>query len=145
MTDAERLLWRLLRNRQISGFKFRRQHPIGPFIADFACLEKKIIIELDGGQHASTSARDAKRSYYLEAEGFQVMRFWNNEVLFETDAVLNAILERLEAPSPRPSPPEGSEGVFKGGAVKIRTSPRPCGEKKVPSPLGGEGQGEGSK
>ena len=81
MTDTEMLLWRHLRSRNMSGLKFRRQHCIGSFIADFACVEKKLIIEVDGGQHAENADQDADRTAYLNSQGWTVMRFWNNEVL----------------------------------------------------------------
>jgi adenine-specific DNA-methyltransferase len=102
MTDAERILWRALRNRQLDGWKFRRQHPIGMFIVDFECVERKFIVEVDGGQHAMNVAEDARRSVFLRNEGYNVLRFWNNQVLQETDAVLDAILTALGhlAPSP---------------------------------------------
>ena len=106
MTDVERLLWSHLKNRQITGCKFRRQHPIGPFIVDFICLEKGLVIELDGGQHAFSISGDKRRTEYLNGEGYRVLRFWNNEVLQETNVVLMVIREELMAPSPRPSPPE---------------------------------------
>ena len=105
MTDAERLLWRHLRNRSLDGFKFRRQHKIGAYIADFACIEKKIIIEADGGQHAADIEYDAARTGYLNKHGWSVLRFWNTEILQETEAVLNTIYNAIEATSPRPSPP----------------------------------------
>lgn len=95
-TDAERLLWRHLRNRQLGGYKFRRQQPVGIYIADFLCADKCLIVEADGGQHADSAADDAKRTQYLQAGGFRVLRFWNHEVLQETDAVLAAILQALE-------------------------------------------------
>ena len=112
MTDTERLLWQSLRNRQLGGWKFRRQHPIGPFIPDFVCVERKLIIEVDGGQHAIKAKEDAKRSDYFGNKGYRVLRFWNNEVLQETDAVLDAILTALEddTPSPQPSPPVWGRG-----------------------------------
>ena len=111
MTDAERLLWRSLRDRQMGGWKFRRQHPIRPFIVDFLCVERKLIIEVDGGQHASKVQEDASRAGYLRNKGYRILRFWNNQVLKETDAVLDAILTALEddTPSPRPSPPNLGE------------------------------------
>jgi very-short-patch-repair endonuclease len=111
MTDAERLLWRHLRNRQLNGWKFRRQHPIGPFIVDFVCLDKKLIIEVDGGQHAKNFWRDSKRSDYLNDKGYRVLRFWNGEVLQESESVLQAILKALseDTPSPQPSPPQVGE------------------------------------
>jgi len=96
MTDAEQLLWRHLRSRSMSGLKFRRQHYIGSFIADFACVEKKLIIEVDGGQHAENTAQDADRTAYLNSQGWTVMRFWNNEVLQTTEAVLEAIYNAIK-------------------------------------------------
>ena len=95
MTNAERVLWQNLRNRQLGGFKFRRQKPIGSYIVDFVCTEKKIIIEVDGGQHALQKEYDADRSEYLKKKGYSVLRFWNNDVMKETDAVLNIILKSL--------------------------------------------------
>ena len=107
LTDAERLLWYHLRNRQLGGHKFRRQHPIGPFFADFACIEKMLVVEIDGGQHALEKDKDKQRTAYLESEGFNVLRFWNNQVLNETEAVLERIKSILDStPSPRPSPPK---------------------------------------
>jgi very-short-patch-repair endonuclease len=105
MTDAERLLWRQLRNRELGGWKFKRQYPVGPFIVDFICPEKWLIIEVDGGQHAENVESDMQRSAYLNKMGYRVMRFWNNEVLQETEAVLEAILAILatskqNSPSP---------------------------------------------
>ena len=102
MTDAERTIWQSVRNRQLGGFKFRRQKPIGPFIVDFVCVEKKIVIEVDGGQHALNAGHDDKRSEFLRKKGYRVLRFWNNDVLKERNAVLEEILLNLkEAPSPR--------------------------------------------
>jgi very-short-patch-repair endonuclease len=95
MTDAEQLLWRNLRSRNMSGLNFRRQHCIESFIADFACVEKKLIIEVDGGQHAENTAQDADRTAYLNSQGWTVMRFWNNEVLQTTEAVLEAIYNAI--------------------------------------------------
>ncbi|MBC2712699.1 MAG: endonuclease domain-containing protein [Desulfosarcina sp.] len=94
-TDAERRLWQLLRNRSIAGCKFRRQHPIGPYICDFACLDRQLVIEVDGGQHADQVEKDNTRTAYLESKGFTVMRFWNHEVLKETEAVLEKILSKI--------------------------------------------------
>lgn len=107
-TDAERVLWQRLRNRQLLGHKFRRQLPIGPYIVDFVCVERRLIIELDGGQHAEQRARDAQRSAWLQARGFRVLRFWNDQALKETNAVLEFVLRHLsENPSPQPSPLAG--------------------------------------
>ena len=115
MTDAERLLWRHLRNRELGGWKFRRQYPVGPFIVDFICVEKNVVIEVDGGQHAENEELDTQRSAYLNKMGYRVLRFWNNEVLQETEAVLEAIFAILasgkqNSPSPQPSPPLGERG-----------------------------------
>jgi len=95
MTDAEQTLWQRIRGRQIEGMKFRRQQPIGPYVVDFACLEASLVVEVDGGQHAKEEARDAARTRRLEAEGYRVLRFWNHEVLGETDAVLERIGEAI--------------------------------------------------
>ena len=95
MTDAERLLWYFLRARRFAGCKFRRQHPIGPFIADFACVEHRLVIEADGGQHAE-SATDSRRTHWLEAEGWRVMRYWNDDILYRTNEVLEEIRKAVE-------------------------------------------------
>ncbi|MBI5522944.1 MAG: endonuclease domain-containing protein [Desulfarculus sp.] len=110
-TDAERLLWRKLRARSLADYKFRRQHPLGPFIVDFVCTEKKLVIEADGGQHAANARRDRRREQYLASQGYRVLRFWNTDVLLNIEGVLAVILEALrESPSPRPSPPVGERG-----------------------------------
>jgi very-short-patch-repair endonuclease len=90
-TDAERLLWQHLRNRQLCSQKFRRQFPIDSFIADFVCLEVKLIVELDGGQHAEQVEYDQYRTEQLQKRGFTVLRFWNNDVLQNTMGILEAI------------------------------------------------------
>ncbi|MBI4668949.1 MAG: endonuclease domain-containing protein [Elusimicrobia bacterium] len=102
--DAELKIWYLLRDRQLGGYKFRRQFPIGPYIADFCCWKKRLIVELDGGQHAEQADKDAQRTCYLNSQGFRVLRFWDNETLTQTHAVLEKILEALEEPSPCPLP-----------------------------------------
>ena len=94
-TDAEAIVWWQVRNRQLNGFKFRRQVPIGPYIADFVCQERRLIVELDGGQHAG-SLRDVIRDRYLERLGYRVLRFWNHEVFENTDAVLEHVVAVLE-------------------------------------------------
>ena len=94
-TDAERLLWRHLRLNRLSNFRFRRQRPIGPYVCDFACLKSRLIIELDGSQHAENATYDAKRDAFLRANGFRVLRFWNADVLHRTDTVLDTIFEAL--------------------------------------------------
>jgi len=96
-TDVEKLLWRLLCNRQCAGAKFRRQHPVGSYILDFYCHEAKLAIELDGGQHSEDLqvCYDNKRTHYLEAQGIRVLRFWNNEVFSITEGVLETIWNTL--------------------------------------------------
>ncbi|MCH8498490.1 MAG: endonuclease domain-containing protein [Marinobacter sp.] len=94
MTDTEHKLWYLLRDRRFQGTKFRRQHPIGPYIVDFVSLPARLIVELDGGQH-NGCVRDAARDAWLEAEGYRVLRFWNHEVLQQREAVLEEILRAL--------------------------------------------------
>ena len=94
-TDAEKFLWQHLRNRQLNGCKFRRQQPISPYIVDFACLEKKLIIELDGSQHMKAMEYDKPRDNFLKGKGFTVLRFWNNEIFAETEAVLELIYRKL--------------------------------------------------
>ncbi len=103
-TDAERQLWRVLRDRQLQGFKFRRQHPIGCYIVDFCCLERKLVVELDGGHHLLQSEADQCRTDFLVNRGYQVLRFWDHEVLIESETVLEQVLRTLQSPSPQPSP-----------------------------------------
>ncbi len=96
-TDAERRLWGRLRRRQLEGCRFRRQAPIGRYIVDFVCFERKLIVEVDGGQHAWNEVGDEQRSAWLESEGFVVVRFWNNDVLENTDGVVATLIEALRA------------------------------------------------
>ena len=103
LTDSEQRLWRYLRRRYLRGCRFRRQVPIGPYIADFACLYPAIVIEIDGGQHAEQTAYDATRDAFLNQRGFKVLRFWSNEVLTQTDAVLAVIWRALEELKTPPS------------------------------------------
>ena len=106
-TDAERMLWRHLRSRQLADFKFRRQQVIAPYIVDFVCMERRLVVEVDGGQHAERQRKDADRTTFLEAAGFQVIRFWNNEVLANLDGVMSAIQVAFTS-TPHPSPlPQG--------------------------------------
>jgi len=102
LTDAERKLWFYLRRRGLNGFKFRRQHRIDCYIADFCCPERKLIIELDGGQHLDAMEKDAKRTEFLNARGFRVIRFWDNQVLLETEVVLREIWNVLSEETPSP-------------------------------------------
>ena len=93
-TDAEKAIWRMLRNRQFAALKFRRQHPIGRYFVDFYCHEKRLVIEIDGGQHSV--ARDRERTEYLDARRLTVLRFWNNEVLANPEGVWEVIRVTLE-------------------------------------------------
>ena len=109
MTDAEQLLWRYLRSRQLCGWKFRRQHEVDRYIVDFVCADAKLIVELDGGQHAEQVELDAWRTQRLEALGYRVLRFWNDEVFKHTEAVLEVILEAVASAAPHPCPLPGGE------------------------------------
>ena len=95
-TDAEKSLWQHLRRRQIDGWRFRRQHPIGNYIVDFFCFEKGLVVEIDGGQHSEQVDYDEERTKWLESQGYRVLRFWNNEVLREIEAVKQVIWEELQ-------------------------------------------------
>ena len=94
-TDAEVLLWSRLRRRQLGGFRFRRQHPIGPYVADFACLSERLLIELDGGQHGERAQYDKKRARELQQRGFRTLRFWNDDVFHDIDTVVERIAAEL--------------------------------------------------
>ena len=108
-TDAEGLLWHYLRNEQLDGYRFRRQQPIGRYIVDFACLSRKVLIELDGGQHAEQTSRDEKRDAFLRARGYRVLRFWNTEVFENCFGVLQRVWETVAGdPPPQPPAPDGS-------------------------------------
>ncbi|HET9811715.1 MAG TPA: DUF559 domain-containing protein [Sphingomicrobium sp.] len=110
MTDAEQVMWRQLRNRRLGGFKFKRQWTVGPYVVDFCCIARRLVVEIDGGQHRQ--ARDAGRSAALQRAGYRIVRYWNNEVLGNLDGVLTNLLSRLE-PDPHPGPlPLAGEGDF---------------------------------
>jgi very-short-patch-repair endonuclease len=114
-TDAERLLWRKLRFWQIDGFKFRRQQPLGPYIVDFVCLEKRLVIELDGGQHAQQADYDTERDDWLRNQGFVVLRFWNNDVMNNIDGATEEIANKLRrTPFLDPSPQGGRKEIARG-------------------------------
>jgi very-short-patch-repair endonuclease len=118
LTDAERKLWYALRDRRFANYKFRRQVPIGPFIADFICYDARVVVEVDGGQHAESSS-DERRDRWFATNDFQVLRFWNNDVLKNLEGVLTVLLEALH-----------------------RRTPHPARAKRGrPSPAGGEGNG----
>jgi very-short-patch-repair endonuclease len=100
MTEAEKRIWYLLRRRQFGGLNFRRQAPIDPYIVDFACLSIRLVIELDGGQHDADAEEDARRTAWLESQGYRVLRFWNNEVFENLDGVLQTISSACGASAP---------------------------------------------
>lgn len=100
MTDTERALWSQLRRRQLDGCKFRRQAPVGPYILDFVCFERKVVIELDGSQHALQAARDENRTAWLQSQGFLVLRFWNHDVLSDMDVILEVIWRTVSERAP---------------------------------------------
>jgi very-short-patch-repair endonuclease len=114
-TDAEQLLWYHLRNRRLQGWKFRHQNEIGLYVVDFVCPDAGLIVELDGGQHGDQLIYDEARTRKLGEEGYRVLRFWNNEVLTNTESVLEVILEALASPGPSPQPsPRRGEGACNG-------------------------------
>lgn len=106
-TKTEEYLWRYLKNRYIEGFKFRKQEPIRQYVIDFVNFEKKIIVELDGGQHIIMKAKDHERDRWLKKQGFKVLRFWDNEVLKNIEGVLETIRRELLSPHPDPLPQRG--------------------------------------
>jgi len=101
-TKAEARLWYLLRRKQLNGWHFRRQHPIPPYFADFACLEAKLVIEADGGQH-DPDGSDRRRDAHIEAQGWRILRFWNHEILQESDGVIERVLLALAPSLPSPA------------------------------------------
>lgn len=94
-TDAERKLWRHLRLRQLDGCRFRRQHPLGNYVVDFVCLDRRLVVEVDGGQHVNSNA-DRRRDENLQRQGFRVLRFWNTEILCNVAFVLERIVDALQ-------------------------------------------------
>jgi very-short-patch-repair endonuclease len=124
-TDSELRLWRLLRDRRLNGFKFRRQVQVGPYIVDFLCVGAKLIVEADGSQHAE-NRHDKARDAYLEGQGWKVLRFWNNEVVQNREGVLETIFVHAAKPSSGPSRhllPEGD------GALNSAGAPSPSGRR----------------
>ena len=147
-TDAEQLLWGLLRGRRFAGRKFRRQHPIGRYILDFYCHESRLAVELDGGQHneGETRSYDDRRSRFLREQGIRVVRFWNHDVLLQTDSVLESLWDEVHSgsvassPSPQTPLPEGeglSSADLHAGVVGSRRSSDPQGEGGMSSRLSG--------
>lgn len=122
MTDAERKLWHILRRRYLENCRFRKQVPLGPYIVDFLCHETRLIIEIDGGQHADQTEYDNQRTQWLEKQGYRVLRFWNNEVLTNLHGVAEVILRECNSSYPLPVlPPLAGEGTQGPSSVqKIR-------------------------
>ncbi len=115
MTEAERRVWQILRSRQIEDYRFRRQVPIGRYIADFVCHEAPLIVEIDGGQHDRSSPREAERSGFLQNEGYSVLRFWNNEVLENLDGVHQTIADEVGRITPTQTLPLQGGGPLQAG------------------------------
>ncbi|HET7268963.1 MAG TPA: endonuclease domain-containing protein [Oleiagrimonas sp.] len=113
-TDAEQALWFRLRAKRLHGLKFRRQHPIPPYIVDSYCNAHKLVVELDGSQHSEVT--DARRTGYLERQGLTVLRFWDNEVLQQLGSVLESILHAVDAAEPSPQPSPGGRGGKKASS-----------------------------
>ena len=138
-STAENRLWYVLRNRGFDRHKFVRQMPVGPYIADFACREIGLIIELDGGQHA-TSTTDASRTAYLNSQGYSVLRFWNNEVIENRDGVLfsiRSVIESIPSPDLRYAPATLSPmGRGTRGIRAAASSQRVALAKSIPLPVG---------
>ena len=142
-TESKLRLWRLLRDRRLSGFKFRRQVPVGPYIVDFLCVGAKLIVEADGSQHAE-SRHDNIRDAYLAGQGWKVLRFWNNEVSQNREGVLETIFAHASTPSSGPSGhllPKG-EGVLNAASPK-GDRPGSTVSAGAPSPSGRRWRAEG--
>jgi len=116
-TDAERRLWRELRELKQAGFKFRQQAPVDYFIVDFACLSQRLIVEVDGGTHSTDAEleRDGRRERHLSDQGFRVLRVWNSDVRENIEAVMDTIVAALHTPTPDPSPQGGGEHALSTG------------------------------
>jgi very-short-patch-repair endonuclease len=110
MTEAERRIWQILRSHQMKGYKFRRQVPMGQYIADFVCHEERLIVEIDGGQHDRSSPQEAERTGFLQNQGYRVLRFWNNEVLANLDGVREAVAGELGRITPTQTLPHQGGG-----------------------------------
>ena len=113
LTEAERRVWQILRSRQMKGYKFRRQVPIGCYIADFVCHEARLIVEIDGGQHDRSSPQEQERSRFLENEGYRVLRFRNNEVPANLDGIHTAIADELGRVTPTQTLPHRGGGFLR--------------------------------
>ena len=140
MTDAEQVLWQRLRRKQIDGLRFRRQFPLGHYIVDFVCLPARLIVEVDGGQHMEAIEYDTARDFWLGSQEFRVLQFWNNQVLHETDAVIEEILQFLNTAADTPTPTLPRQG---GGSGHRGTKSHVGSAVALPPPLAGGGEGEG--
>jgi len=137
-TAAESAMWTMLRAGRLSGFKFKRQQPIGMYIVDFVCLDRRFIVEIDGGQHGET--QDRVRSEWLTAQGFAIRRFWNNDVLQNPEGVFEAISRALrDNPSPQPLSRKGRGAKAKAGG-RARSESESHGQRE--SPCESQSQGE---
>jgi very-short-patch-repair endonuclease len=114
MTEGERRVWEILRSQQIKGYRFRRQVPIGRYIADFVCHEARLIVEIDGGQHDRSAPREAERGGFLQNEGYRILRFWNNEVLANLDGVHETIADELGRITRTQTLPHRGGGLLSG-------------------------------
>lgn len=128
-TEAERLLWQHLRAHRLQGCKFRRQHRIGPYIADFVCTDARLVVELDGSQHLDQSNHDETRTAFLEGQGYRVLRFWNDDVFLRMSAVLEAIVGALLTPLPPFGHPLPASGERDSPATP-EDSDVPCARKR---------------
>ncbi len=132
-TDAEIRLWRALRNRRLSGYKFKRQVPFSPYIADFLCADAQLIVEADGGQHAESVDADRLRTEYFEQGGYRVLRFWNNDVLQNLEGVLETIARELGNRPPHPALSPRGEGeeaaALSPSEAEVRASSLPSGRE----------------
>ena len=118
-TQAEMILWKQIRSRQLAGYKFLRQAPLGQYILDFVCFERRLIVEIDGGHNQEQAAYDNERTAWLESQGFRVLRFWNNELLEQMEAVTQVILQGLEHPHLSPLPSRERRGPFSPGGRRL--------------------------
>ena len=127
-TEVERKLWHRIRDKQIEEFRFRRQRPIGKYIVDFICLDAKLIVELDGGQHATSDEYDKSRTAFLESLGYRVVRFWDNEVIENMDGVLRRLHENLlrSRANPTLTLPLAGEGTDRANVDMITETPTPA-------------------
>ena len=120
MTEAEKAVWTMLRSRQIGGHRFRRQVPLGQYIADFACHEARLIVEIDGGQHDQSSIEETERNRFLEGQGYRILQFWNNDVLANPEGVWMTISTALAENHPLPTLPH------RGGGLSLPRSSSPA-------------------